>query len=300
MGESPSKSSEMMSEELPLYGKLFRSVYKAVPQFKFSFVIVSALFLISVRFISNKVLESVFGWPVDDVTVTDRAASSVPAIVHSSLLCPGLITVFLLRKYNPTEHISKGSAEWQDLVNALLQFCTGYMVNDTFMLVLRAQQSSGSWIPTFPFGDQLFLVHHFMTTTYMTQAQIYKAGHMSAMMCMLLGELSNPFHNAYYISAIGAQLDCCNGTKSQQFEAVIPVIFSVVYIVLRVLIAPPIMLYTTWNLLTNKQGRQDLPLFIRLFWTFMIWAVIFGSIPEIMTCKDILTKSFSSGEQQEL
>jgi hypothetical protein len=120
--------------ELPSYGKRFRSVYTSFPKVNlpftnvsFSFVTVAAAFLISVRLSSVKIMENFFGWPIDDV-VTDRAASSVPAIVHSSILCPGLIAAFLVRKFSPGEHISKSNQAWQDLANGLLEFCTGYMV----------------------------------------------------------------------------------------------------------------------------------------------------------------------------
>lgn len=298
-----SKADNM--SELPAYGSFVVKVYNALPEFSFpftslpfSFVLFSCAFLVSVRILSNKILETVFGWPSDD-TITDRAASSIPAIVHSSLLCPGLIVAFLTRKYVPTEHMSKASKAWQDLVNALLQLCTGYMLNDTLFLVYRAQQAAGSIIPQFAFGDILFLGHHAMTSIYMTQARIYKAGHMSAMMCMLLGELSNPLHNVYFILDIASGLDCCNGSKLQQAQTIVPPLFSAVYIFLRVVVGPPVMAYTTYDLLMNKEGKENLPLSIRLFWVFMIWAVMFGSIPEIMTCKGIMEASWT-GQEQEL
>ena len=301
----PSKGDSVNSD-LPLYGRIIRGVYKAVPEFNFpgtslniSFTFVFALFFTTIRILGNKFLEIALGWPVSSV-VTDRAASSIPSIFHSTLLCPGLIVALLARKYRPTEHMSKGTEAWQDLVNALLQFCTAYMVNDAIWLVYRAQQASGTWIPTVEFGDQLFLVHHFMTTLYMTQARSYKAGHMSAMMCMLLGELSNPFHNLYYILGIASGLECCYGPWTQAVNSVLPAIFSAVYVLMRVVLAPPAMLYTTYDLLTNKEGRENLPFAIRFFWVFMIWAVIFGSIPEIMTCKGILEEFMARGTEQEL
>jgi hypothetical protein len=305
MCKSNTALQEESMSELPAYGTFFRKIYKAVPEFKtpfislsFSFVLVSAAFLVSVRILANKVLETVFGWPVDDV-VTDRAASTIPPIVHSSLLCPGLIVALLARKYSPTEHMSKASAAWQDLVNGLLQFCTGYMLNDSLFLVYRAQQLSGSIFPQLGFEDILFLGHHAMTSIYMTQARIYQAGHMSAMMCMLVGELSNPFHNTYWFLEIASGLDCCDGPKLQQARTIVPTLFAAVYVFLRVVVSPPILIYTTYDLLMNKQGKENLPLGVRLFWVFMIWAVMVGSIPELMTCKGLL-ESFWNGEEQEL
>lgn len=301
-----SSKGDSTSGELTSYGKIIHGVFKSVPEFNIpgtslpvSFVLVSTMFFISIRILGNKFLETALGWPENSV-VTDRAASSIPSVVHSTLLCPGLILVLMARKYTPTEHISKGSEAWQDVVNALLQFCTGYMVNDTIFLVYRAQQASGTWIPTVEFGDQLFLVHHFMTTLYMTQARSYKAGHMSAMMCMVLGELSNPFHNLYFIFGIASGLECCYGPMAQSINYYLPAVFASIYVLLRVVAAPPVMLYTTYDLLTNEEGKENLPLAIRFFWVFMIWAVIFGSIPEIMTCKGILEEFMARGTEQEL
>jgi hypothetical protein len=296
-------SIQQMSDDLPLYGKVLVAFFRSVPQFNFpftglpvSFVLVSAGFLVSVRLFTNEVLESVFGWPVGDV-VTDRAASSVPAIVHSMLLCPGLIVAFMVQTYNPTEHISEASDEWQDFVNALLQFCTGYMLNDTLFLVYRAQQAAGSIIPKFEFGDILFLGHHAVTSIYMTQARVYEAGHMSAMMCMLLGEFSNPLHNTYFIIGIASGLECCKGAMLQLTQNIVPKLFAAVYILLRVIVAPPVMVYTTWDLVYSEQGKENLPFAIRGFWVFMIWAVMVGSIPEVMAGKDILLGSSTDTEK---
>eukprot|EP00980_Cylindrotheca_fusiformis_P019337 scaffold6638_cov127-Cylindrotheca_fusiformis.AAC.21 len=287
-------SIQEMSDQLPLYGKLVVTWSRAMPQFNFPFtslpfslVIISAAFLVCVRILANKVLESVFGWP-RGATVTDQAASSIPAIVHSTLLSPGLIAAFMVRSYSPLEHISAASGEWQELANALLQFCTGYMLNDTIFLIYRAQQSSGSIIPKFNSGDILFLGHHAVTIFYMTQTRVYKAGHMSAMMCMLLGELSNPLHNSYFIIEIAKDLECCKGRTLRLAQAVVPKVFAAVYTLLRVVVAPPIFVYTTWALLSSDGDKKYLPLSVRLIWAFMIWAVVFGSIPEVVTCKNIL------------
>eukprot|EP00980_Cylindrotheca_fusiformis_P019336 scaffold6638_cov127-Cylindrotheca_fusiformis.AAC.20 len=302
-----SSSSSTSTGELPAYGKFVCKVYHAIPKFNFpftnlpfSFVLFSAAFLVTVRILSNKVLETVFGWPSDG-TVTDRAASSIPAIVHSSLLCPGLFIAFIAKRYAPTEHISKASAAWQDMVNALLQFCTGYMLNDTIFLIYRAQQAAGSILPHFEFEDILFLGHHAVTSIYMTQTRVYKAGHMSAMMCMLLGELSNPLHNTYLVLELASGLDCCkDGPNLQLARTIIPPLFSAVYIFFRVIVGPPVLAYTTYDLLMNKQGRENLPLSIRLFWVAMIWAVMVGSIPEVLGCKSILEAYLTGQQEHEL
>lgn len=279
-----------------MLGRLWNNVYNAVPKISFpytnlniSFSLVGALFLISVRIVAFNALLVYFGWP--NSMKTAEAAGSVPSIVHSSLLCPGLIFAFWKHKYSPSEHISKGPSWWQDFVNALLQFCTGYMVSDAIFIVLyRVDPSSGSWAPALEFGDLLFLGHHFATTVYMTQARVYQAGHMSAMMCMLLGELSNPLHNTYLISQIAMDVGVHN---NQDMHTMIETVFSAVYVFLRVVVAPLVLIPLTFDLLFSKNGRTNLPLAIRLFWSFMVYAVMIGSYDCIMDCVGMLQKNLN-------
>lgn len=284
-----------MNDKLPWAGRLFVSAYNALP---IPFVITSAAFFVSIRLLARMTLESVFGWPVDDLIHTDRAASSVPSIFHSTILCPGLIAAFLSHNYNPSEHISKANKRWQTLVSALLQFCTGYMLNDLMFLLYRGM-SEDSWIPQLSTGDLMFVGHHIVTATYMTQTRVYQAGHMSAMICMLLGELSNPVHNLYLILEIASELDCCYGPILMKLHEFVPGIFAIIYIVLRAFVGPVFLLHCTWNLLFSKDAKENLPLWVRIFWSTMIWGVVFGSIPEIMACKDLAT-SFLAGKEQEL
>ena len=290
-------------QELPFFGRLFQKAYNAVPIVNVngvpvSFVVVSALFFISIRILANMVLESVFGWPVNDIDTTDRAASSIPAIVHSTLLCSGLFSAFVSHRYNPSEHISEANQAWQDLANALLQFCTGYMLNDTLFLIYRAMPND-SWVPDISSGDLMILAHHAITSTYMTQARVYKAGHMSAFICMFWGELSNPLHNTFWILEIASKVPTVYGPKLQAMMNVIPGIFSIIFITCRVFIGPSFFAHATWSLLFSKDGKKNLPLPVRIFWSTMIWAIVFGSVPEVLKCKKMAT-AFLNGTEQEL
>ena len=77
--------------------------------------------------------------------------------------------------------------------------------------------------------------------------------------------------------------------------------FSFVYLLFRVLIGPAVMAPTTYALLFSKQGKDNLPLWIRLFWSLMIWAVIFGSYSWIVFCYGMLDKNLNlSGTAAEL
>jgi hypothetical protein len=297
-------STTSKAEIIPFFAQLWRKTYHSVPQVCFpftnlniSFSLVSATFLICVRILAIRFLENVFGWPED---ASDEGAASFAAIAHSSILIPGLVTAFLSHKYSPSEHISAAPQWWQELVDAMLQFCTGYMIYDgTFIMVTRLDLAV-SWIPALIPADFLFLGHHLATAIYMTQARVYRAGHMSAMMCMLLGEASNPLHNSFMIAKKAVTLACCNGAFSQLIYACLKVVFSFVYILLRVVLGPFIFTHMSWDLLFSKNAREHLPLPLRIFWNFMIWAVVVGSYSWIVFCYGMLNTYFNGAPEQEL
>jgi len=298
---------------IPVVAKFFLTLYHALPvvnvpftQFNISFSLLSAAFLSSVRFLSEFILVSSFGWP-KDATPTQDAAASCASICHSTILCTGLIVAFLTQRYDVAAKIKDQGADkkwWPDLADSLLQFCTGYMIYDTFIGILYTRWNSE--LQTIEFGpdDHLFLAHHFMTTSYMTSARIIGAGYMSAMICMLLGELTNPLQNLYMIGNLAMSLDCCNGPTAQQFHSWITVAFAAAYFTVRVFIGPPFFLLTTYALLFTKKGRANVPLMLNIAWNIMIWGVVFGSGSWIVKCYNILVE-FAAGStgaetQQEL
>lgn len=295
-------SSKPSKETIPTIAQLWRSVYLSVPHFQIpftnlnvTFTILSAIFLMSVRLAGIQILEKGFGWPSD---VSDEGAASIAGVVHSTLLCPGLIVAFLSHKYSPSEPITKAPKWWQELVEALLQFCTGYMVYDACFILLARMDLSVSWIPALEGDDFLFLGHHLATSTYMTQARVYKAGHMSAMMCMLLGEASNPPMNTWFITSKALKLDCCNGPLMQLFHKYNEVVFCIMYLALRVVVGPLVCTHMSFDLLFSKNAKEHLPIVLRLFWNFMIWAVIVGSYSWIVYTNELLSAHIYGAEQE--
>ena len=175
------------------------------------------------------------------------------------------------------------------------------MIYDFLGMLYVATPTGSNW-PVFNTRLNMFLAHHTMTILYMSQAQYYQAGHSSAMMNMLLGELSNPLMNINTFLGIAAELECFKDSAILvQSQAIVPLIYSIVYIALRVFIGPTVCSAMTWDLLFSKQAKENLPLSLRILWSFMIWGVIFGSVGEILDCKDTLMAAFaSSGGEQEL
>jgi hypothetical protein len=136
--------------------------------------------------------------------------------------------------------------------------------------------------------DYLILAHHALTSFYMISCRVVGAGHLSAMMCMFLGEITNPFMNGMFVTRFAIQLDCCNSDAMIWLHTMLEHAFAVLYIAFRVVIGPICSAHMTWDLLFRRQGRQNVPLPLSLIWVTMIWLVIYGSIPFIKDCFEMI------------
>jgi hypothetical protein len=244
-----------------------------------SLTLASAVFLGCVRYMAEFVMVHIFGWPAVSF-VTKTASASVPAMIHSSLLVPSLWQTFRIHHYRPSESLAAAPAFYQHIATCLLQFCTGYMLYDCLLNVLWLNWTMGEDGIQ---GDALmFLGHHIATTLYMTLCRIHRAGHQSAFICMFWGEMTNPFHNAYFIAIAAQQLECCNGPLSQQLYIMIEYLFSVSYVAVRAFVAPFFFVHATFSLWYDR--NPQVPLVTIAFWTFLIWLVEIASIPYIQDC----------------
>lgn len=277
------KQHQQADSSQPLLLQFWCNVDDALPRIScggldVSLTLASALFLACVRFIAETIMVQVFGWPAVSL-VTKNAAASVPAILHSSLLVPSLFFAFSIHKYRPSESLATAPVFYQHVATCLLQFCSGYMLYDCVLNVLWLNLTMGDGIQ----GDALmFLGHHIATALYMTLCRIHRAGHQSAFICMFLGEMTNPFHNAYFIAIAAQQLECCNGPLSQQLYKVIEFLFGASYVAVRAFIAPFFFAHATFSLWYDR--NPHVPLVTIAFWSFLIWLVEIASIPYIQDC----------------
>jgi TLC domain len=243
-----------------------------------SLTIFSAMGLAIVRYLLEYGMVVLFQWPQNSY-VTKNAAASAAAIVHSLQLVPSLYVCFRTIGYNPSQKMADVSEMWwQTTANALLQFCTGYMIYDGLLNILWLKSMFGNLTGE----DYLFLGHHVATILYMTSTRVIGAGHQSAMVCMLLGECTNPLHNSFYIGLAAQTLPCCNGVLSQFLFHWVEYLFAVMYVLARAIIAPWTFLHVTVNLWTI--GRRNIPISLLLMWCILIWGVLFGSVPWIQEC----------------
>lgn len=296
------------STSVPSVAKTWLLIYHAIPKMyvpytslEISFALVSAAMLACIRYFAEFVLVQSFGWPtagdglINGATPTKEAAASCASICHSTILCIGLIVAFATQKCDPASKRTDHPLWWQDFVDALLQFCTGYMIYDAIInIVWLRWDPQTQLLPILNDDDKLFLVHHMMTSFYMTSSRVIGAGHMSAMVCMLLGEVTNPLHNLYMMGEVAMKQECCNGPTAQYIHTIISVAFAAMYYVARAILSPITMIIVSCCLLVTKRGRANIPLIINILWNLMIWAVIFGSSSWITRCEGILSDFFKS------
>jgi len=294
--EQQEQGSHQLEQRAPPFCRFWVKIYNAVPKIGFggfdvSITLLTMAVLTSLRFFFEMVVqERIFGWP-QNAQVTKEAAASAVAIFHSVNLLPALLATFLFYGYAPSEKIGVAPKWYQQCVCALLQFCTGYMVYDGILNIamLKLHYQDGGLNAS----DYMFLGHHLATSLYMTSARVLGAGHMSAMMCMFLGELTNPLHNSFYIAEFAQGIDCCNGELSQQLHYYIMMAFSALYVIIRSVFGPLVCLHMTFDLWARGRRQSGIPIWVLSIWTFLIWGVIIGSIPWIQDCHNMFQKGLS-------
>jgi len=240
---------------------------------------VTAALLYTFRVVSERTLFlSILNWPPD---AAQEAVGSLAASVHSLLLLPALFVALTSQPYQLTGHMKTTPKWWQDLVTAELQFCTGYMIYDSF-----ASYFVPKGILSLQGTDYLFLGHHLATIVYMTQCRYVQAGHTSAMMCMLLGEFTNPFQNANIILNLASKF-YPDSIWIAAADSTIEFGFAFFYFAIRAIIMPIFFVQVTYQLLF-AETRINIPFAMRLWWIFSIFVVEVGSYDWIVESWRIL------------
>mmetsp|Transcript_16168 Transcript_16168/g.22776 ORF Transcript_16168/g.22776 Transcript_16168/m.22776 type:complete len:302 (-) Transcript_16168:83-988(-) len=298
----PTKRLSSPSEDAPWLLQKWQNLYNAVPKmcipftnYDMGFSVVSAVVIIIVRTIAQHAFIA-YGWPEENAMT---ASGSVGSIFHSMNLVPALMVILWTRPKDFILPSSKmgGPQWWQDSTNAVLSFCIGYMIADSIVTY-----GVNNWVPgvgvVLKDGDEMYLAHHFMTAFYMISCRVIGAGHNSAMICMFMGEATNPFHNMLYITTEAMKLDCCNGPMVQALHHKNEFVFSLLYCMFRTFLSFPWCLHITYDILIAK-GRKNIPIVLRFIFTIMIWGVYFGSVPWIKEAWRVVKMNMGM-ETQEL
>lgn len=277
-------------QRIPALCRFWCNLYKKLPiiqigRLEVQLSILTMVVLTIMRYSVDRILYY-FGWPeANNDTIV--ASSSLVAMFHSLNLVPTLAYLLSYYPYRPSEKLGKAPVWWQLTTNSMLQFCTGYMLYDTILNIIYLKQDK------LDANDALFLGHHLATSFYMTTARYYQAGHSSAMMCMFLGECTNPFHNLHNFIQLAIGLEqCCSEPWTQILQKINTFCFGATYVAMRGFIGPLVCLHMTYDLWKHR----PVPLLVLILWTIMIWGVILGSIPWIYSCWDMIDPRIPSQE----
>lgn len=294
--------------QCPLLLKPWVYLYESTPtgnlpftKTSITFSFLSFTFLLVCKLLIRQFVISM-DWPDDDDT--NEVCNLMTSIVHSLILCPPLLVLLVTQPFVPSASMDKAPDWWQSSAHGLLEFCTGYMVYDGLYNFVYLKYIKGG-IPLST-EDWCFLGHHLATSCYMTFTRINGAGHLSAMVIMFWGEISNPAQNLRSICIRTLEMGDCCSTKFVQdtFYPIINVIYALMYSIIRVGLNPYLNLRITYDFLFTSEGRERIPIAASLILLFMLWGITLGSIPWCLEAVDIV-KIFVEGggggtESQEL
>lgn len=254
-------------------------LYFPFTQFDVGFTILSLCTISLLRLLNEYIYINIIGFNPKTYKTIESAAA-VTSIVHAIVLCSGLWSVLISRPCIPSARMDSGTKEYVLAVTALLQLCTGYMFYDAIFMV-----RSNGWA-VHP-EDVAFLGHHVVTIVYMSQTRVIGAGHISAMILMFAGELTNPLQNAHLMTKFGIQM-AAEGSLFHILHPYVEYAFSIAYFIMRGLVAPFLLAYNAYDLLLTKNGRANVPLGVSIFWIIMSSGIVIGSIPWTKECLQMM------------
>ena len=215
-------------------------------------------------------------------------AASAVGILHSTLVVSGCCLLFVRRRYLPCEKMSEAPLWWQDASHALMQFCTGYMMYDFCAMIINGDVDP---------SDYAFLAHHAIVVVMITSARMVGAGHVAVMMLIVLGEVTNPFQNGYYMTSTALKLDCCKELGwLRTADYVTTFLFCVSYIFVRTFFGWAMFGHMTYSLFVHGK-KNGIPIGLSIFWSVLKWAIAVVSIAWVQDCIRILQENyFTTGD----
>jgi len=288
----------------PLLMRPWIKLYRATPKVRVpgtdldvAFTFASAIALACVDYGSAAALRAAGGWPAES-RHTRAVAGSIATIFHSTALVLGLGSALSTQRYDPSGRMEDHPDWWRDGAHALIQFCTGYMIYDAAVQFVADRWQKGVG-PVLSAADWMFMGHHFATSLYMVSARLCEAGHMSAMILMFTGEFTAPIMNVLRISRTAANEitgDCCGRSWLPLVQPYVEYLFALLYAGFRIVVGPICAAHLTYDILLTKKGRTNVPVALSSVWLFMVWAVLFGSIPWIKGALAILKAGLNTGD----
>mmetsp|Transcript_26150 Transcript_26150/g.29907 ORF Transcript_26150/g.29907 Transcript_26150/m.29907 type:complete len:335 (+) Transcript_26150:64-1068(+) len=299
------KKEEKKKEEIPLLAAFWCKVYDAAPKvyagknntMDVGFSLVVIFIFILLRKVILHILYSM-GWPSsgdEHQNTLFVEACFIGGIFHTPLLVPVLFVLLRSQPFIPSASITEHPVWYQKTTSAMLQLCTGFMIYD-FGITLWDRWDKDVGYPVLNEDDPLYMLHHFMTAFYMVTTTMIGAGQASAMICMFLGECTNPFFNLHLVfeKAVQTGFCCSDGSIFQKIRFVNEILTAISYVSVRGFIAPcAIGIYTCYGLLFPK--NNIIPFALRITYCILIWGVLFGSIGWVKILSMTLMNHFNTG-----
>lgn len=280
-----STNKRQHDEKVPFLAQATLAFYSFSPKvticgLDFGFSLLSMAFFAVMRCVMKQfVLNNLLEWPLETAETNFSAACLVGGIFHTPFLCLMLGMLLTSRPFRPAARFDEYPPWWQDTCHAMLQLCTGYMIYD-FSVILWDRYHENNGTIVLNESDPLYMAHHFMTSFYMISVRLVGAGQGSALICMFLGEITNPFFNTYLALEDATKIIwCCQSAawfttlhRSMEFCS------AASYVLVRAVIAPFVLgVYTCGHLLLRNPTTGGTPLWLRLLYCLLIWAVLLGS-----------------------
>jgi hypothetical protein len=285
-----------VDDNIPFIVRFYIGLYDRIPKcrlpgtkLEFGFTMFWMMIFCIVRWLSMRVFVWC-GWPSDSTSTFAAVSSFIGGYLHAPqvvLLSHALITS-QQPHYNPSAVSTKTPPWWNKATDCALQICTAYMIYDFFFL-LKISHIGGKGIDV---DTILLLLHHFVTTFYMTTSRIFEAGQSSALTCIFLGEFTNTSFNTYCIIDKARKSGVFFSPFYSNFFPIFELFTASLYLLFRLLLSPVILSYVSYSLLTDVLIRPHVPALIRAIWIFLMAAVLVGSMKQNMTFLQILKGSF--------
>jgi len=233
------------------------------------------IFIVSMRFlIVYPVNKFVLGFDMGTYNGANTVASAI-GLMHgftSSIVGYYLLTQMSL-PLNISAPMTEMIAENAALTNLLIDFSSGYMVQDLLFLLADAYDFGADKEPMLT----SFILHHIGCFIYLRSVAWVKAGHISFFILVFLGEVTNPFQNSRSIALKGLSGDQEHTNKKlcSFVHKICTIILSLLFFVVRMVLGPFVVVYYYyWFLLAEN---DYVPMWLGALWSTIAFAMIHGS-----------------------
>jgi hypothetical protein len=163
---------------------------------------------------------------------------------------------------------------FQQLAVKTLTFSCAYMVYDSMFMALNALVHGRDKEPYLT----SFFLHHIGCVTFMGQVTAQGAGHLTLMLLIFLGEVTNPLQNTLNLAVHGVEQ---GRDEWRLVKSIVEPPFALFFALVRLVLGPPIVLYFFYHFIYLKLTSAtptSVPLGTGVFWCVVCAAMIHGSM----------------------